>query len=109
MSDGARSRLAMENALFHAIERQELRLHYQPLISAKSGRLAGVEALIRWQHPEHGLVLPGQFISIAEETGLIDAIGEWVLHTACTQMNEWYRRGLPRIPVSVNLSSRQFR
>jgi diguanylate cyclase (GGDEF)-like protein/PAS domain S-box-containing protein len=109
MSAGARSRLSMENALFHAIERGELLLHYQPLISAKSGRLAGVEALIRWQHPEHGLVLPGQFIPIAEETGLIDAIGEWVLRTACTQMNEWYRRGLPRIAVSVNLSSRQFR
>jgi len=109
MSAGAHSRLSMENALFHAIENQELLLHYQPLISAKSGRLAGVEALIRWQHPEHGLVLPAQFIPIAEETGLIDAIGEWVLHTACTQMNAWYRQGLPRIAVSVNLSSRQFR
>ncbi len=109
MSAGARNRLAMENSLFHAIENNELRLHYQPLILAADGSLAGAEALIRWQHPEHGLVLPGQFISIAEETGLIDAIGEWVLRTACTQMNAWYRQGLPRIPVSVNLSSRQFR
>ena len=109
MSAGARNRLSMENALFHAIERQQLLLHYQPLISAKTGRLAGVEALIRWQHPEYGLVPPGEFIPIAEETGLIGAIGEWVLRTACTQMNDWYTRGLPRIAISVNLSSRQFR
>jgi diguanylate cyclase (GGDEF)-like protein/PAS domain S-box-containing protein len=109
MSAGARSRLLMENALFHAIEREELLLHYQPLISATTGRLAGVEALIRWKHPEYGLVSPGEFIPIAEETGLIDAIGEWVLRTACTQMNDWYSRGLPKISISVNLSSRQLR
>jgi diguanylate cyclase (GGDEF)-like protein/PAS domain S-box-containing protein len=109
MSAGARNRLSMENALFQAVERGELRLHYQPQISARTGRLAGVEALIRWQHPEQGLVLPGQFIPIAEETGLIAAIGEWVLNAACMQMRSWYRRGLPRIPVAVNLSSRQFR
>jgi diguanylate cyclase (GGDEF)-like protein len=109
MSEGARSRLSMENALFHAIERGELLLHYQPLISAKTGKLAGVEALIRWKHPEYGLVPPGEFIPIAEETGLIGAIGEWVLRSACTQMDAWYRRGLPRIAVSVNVSSRQFR
>jgi len=109
MSEGARSRLAMENALFKAIERDELLLHYQPLISARTGRLVGAEALLRWQHPEHGLVSPGQFIPIAEEAGLIGAIGEWVLRTACTQMNSWYAHGLSRIPVSVNLSSRQFR
>ena len=109
MSAGARNRLSMENALFQAIGRGELRLHYQPQISARTGRLAGVEALIRWQHPEQGLVLPGQFIPIAEETGLIGAIGEWVLDAACMQMRTWYRRGLPRIPVAVNLSSRQFR
>lgn len=109
MSEGARSRLAMENALFHAIDRHELLLHYQPLISAQTGRLAGAEALIRWKHPERGLVSPAEFIPIAEETGLIGAIGEWVLRTACTQMDAWYRRGLPRIPLSVNVSSRQFR
>jgi EAL domain-containing protein (putative c-di-GMP-specific phosphodiesterase class I) len=99
----------MENALFQAIERNELLLHYQPLISARSGRLAGVEALLRWQHPDYGMVSPGQFIPIAEETGLIDSIGEWVLRSACTQMVRWYQRGLPRIAVSVNISSRQFR
>jgi diguanylate cyclase (GGDEF)-like protein/PAS domain S-box-containing protein len=109
MSVGARSRLSMENLLFHAIEKQELLLHYQPLISAKTGRIVGVEALIRWQHPELGLVPPGQFIPIAEESGLIGAIGEWVLRTACKQMDDWFGQGLPRIPVSVNLSSRQFR
>ncbi|HWZ70037.1 MAG TPA: EAL domain-containing protein [Casimicrobiaceae bacterium] len=109
MSAGARNRLLMENALFHAIERKELLLHYQPLISAKTGRLAGVEALVRWQHPEYGLVSPGEFIPIAEETGLIDAIGEWVLRTACKQMNYWYSCGVPKISLSVNLSSRQLR
>jgi diguanylate cyclase (GGDEF)-like protein/PAS domain S-box-containing protein len=109
MSAGAQSRLSMENALFNAIGNKELLLHYQPMISAKTGRLAGVEALLRWNHPEYGMVTPTQFIPIAEETGLIAAIGEWVLRTACTQMNAWYARGLPRIPLSVNLSSRQFR
>jgi diguanylate cyclase (GGDEF)-like protein/PAS domain S-box-containing protein len=109
MSAGAHSRLSMENSLFHAIDRKELLLHYQPLISAKTGRLAGVEALLRWNHPEYGMVAPVQFIPIAEETGLIAAIGEWVLRTACTQMKAWYAHGLPRIALSVNLSSRQFR
>jgi diguanylate cyclase (GGDEF)-like protein/PAS domain S-box-containing protein len=109
MSDGARSRLSLENALFHAIDREELHLHYQPLISARTGRLAGDEALVRWQHPDHGLVSPAEFIPIAEETGLIGRIGDWVLRTAARQMDAWYRRGLPRIPLSVNVSSRQFR
>lgn len=109
MSAGAQSRLSMENALFHAIERKELLLHYQPLIAARTGRVAGVEALLRWQHPDYGLVSPGQFVPIAEETGLIESIGEWVLRSACAQMEDWYRHGLPRIAVSVNLSSRQFR
>ena len=108
MSAGARSRLSLENALFHAIERDELLLHYQPLISSRSGRISGVEALLRWHHPDHGMIPPGQFIPLAEETGLIVTIGEWVLHTACTQMKRWYGRGLPRISVAVNLSSRQF-
>src|SRR5208282_4675998 len=109
MSAGAHSRLSMENALFHAIERSELLLHYQPFVSARTGRLAGVEALLRWQHPDYGLVSPGQFIPMAEETGLIDSIGEWVLRGACQQMDRWYLRGLPRIAISVNVSSRQFR
>jgi len=109
MSTGVRNRLTMENALFQALEKNELLLHYQPLVAAKTGRIAGVEALIRWQHPEYGLVPPAEFIPIAEETGLIATIGEWVLRTACAQMQSWYREGLPKIPISVNLSSRQFR
>src|ERR1700741_2209019 len=109
MSAGARSRLSLENALFHAIERDELLLHYQPLISARTGRIAGVEALLRWHHPDHGVIPPGQFIPLAEETGLIVTIGEWVLRTAGTQMKRWHARGLPRTNVGVNLSSRQFR
>ena len=94
MSAGARNRLSMENALFHAVERNELLLHYQPFVSARTGRLAGVEALLRWQHPDYGLVSPAQFIPIAEETGLIDSIGEWVLRSACQQMDRWYLSGL---------------
>jgi diguanylate cyclase (GGDEF)-like protein/PAS domain S-box-containing protein len=109
MSAGAQNRLSMENALFQAVERHELLLYYQPLVSCKTGRIAGVEALLRWQHPELGLVSPAQFIPIAEETGLIGSIGEWVLHTSCAQMSHWYSRGLPKIAISVNLSSRQFR
>jgi diguanylate cyclase (GGDEF)-like protein/PAS domain S-box-containing protein len=109
MSAGAHRRLSMENALFQALEKHELFLHYQPLISATTGRLAGAEALLRWQHPVLGLVLPGQFIPIAEDSGLIEPIGEWVLRTACTQMTDWHKQGLPRIAVSVNLSARQFR
>jgi diguanylate cyclase (GGDEF)-like protein/PAS domain S-box-containing protein len=109
MSAGAHRRLSMENALFQALERRELLLHYQPLISATTGRLAGAEALLRWQHPDLGLVFPGQFIPIAEASGLIEPIGEWVLRTACAQMTDWHNQGLPRVPVSVNLSTRQFR
>ena len=109
MHAGARRRLKLENELFHAIERNELVLHYQPKISTRTGKIAGVEALIRWQHARHGLLLPAQFVPIAEESGLIDAIGDWVLRSACQQMQTWYALGLPRIPVAVNLSSRQFR
>jgi diguanylate cyclase (GGDEF)-like protein/PAS domain S-box-containing protein len=109
MTAGARHRLTLENGLYQAIERGEFVLHYQPKVSARTGKLAGVEALIRWQHPVHGLLLPGQFIAIAEENGQIDAIGNWVLRSACLQMQAWFGRGLPRMPVAVNLSSRQFR
>ena len=109
MSAGAHNRLSMENALFHAIEREQLSLHYQPLIDARTGRLAGAEALIRWHHPDYGNVPPSEFVPIAEESGLIADIGEWVLTSACTQMNAWFARGLPRIRISVNVSNRQFR
>ncbi|MEP6501940.1 MAG: EAL domain-containing protein [Betaproteobacteria bacterium] len=108
MSAGAHNRLSMESALFHATERDELRLHFQPLISAKTGRIVGAEALVRWQHPEFGLVPPGVFIPLAERTGVIGEIGDWVLFTACRQMVEWRAAGLHGMSVSVNISGRQF-
>ncbi|MGH8687042.1 MAG: putative bifunctional diguanylate cyclase/phosphodiesterase, partial [Burkholderiales bacterium] len=104
----SRERLALESGLRHALERDELRLHYQPKVDVAAGRVCGLEALLRWQHPEMGLVAPDRFISIAEESGLIRPIGAWVLKTACHQMRAWQRQGLRRLPVAVNLSPRQF-
>ncbi len=108
MNAGAQSRLSMESALFHAVERDELRLHYQPLVSARTGRTVGVEALLRWQHPEFGLVSPGVFIPIAERIGVIADMGDWALTTACRQMAEWHANGLAGLGLSVNISGRQF-
>ncbi|MDO9188890.1 MAG: EAL domain-containing protein, partial [Sulfurimicrobium sp.] len=104
----ALERLAMENSLRHALERDELELHYQPRISLETGRITGIEALLRWNHPDRGLIPPARFIPIAEETGLIVPIGEWVLHTACTQNKAWQNAGIAPINVAVNLSVRQF-
>jgi EAL domain-containing protein (putative c-di-GMP-specific phosphodiesterase class I) len=84
-------------------------LHYQPQIDLNSGQVIGAEALLRWQHPELGLVAPGRFIHIAEESGMIVPIGEWVLHTACEQAVAWQRAGLPPLLMAVNLSAVQFR
>ncbi|HEX4599719.1 MAG TPA: EAL domain-containing protein, partial [Burkholderiaceae bacterium] len=101
-------RLALESSLRRALERNELRLHYQPKVDSKQGAVIGVEALLRWQHPDLGVVPPAKFIPIAEETGLIVPIGEWVLRAACEQHVRWYQAGLPPVSVAVNLSPRQF-
>jgi len=100
--------LHLEADLRRAIERQEFVLHYQPIVSLASGRITGVEVLLRWQHPQRGLISPAEFIPIAEETGLIVPLGEWVLRTACTQNKAWQDAGLPPLCVAVNLSARQF-
>jgi diguanylate cyclase (GGDEF)-like protein/PAS domain S-box-containing protein len=104
------SLLQLENDLRRAIDRQEFDLYYQPIVSLSSGRIAGFEALVRWNHPTRGLIGPGEFISIAEETGLIMPLGEWVLREACQQLRQWQFKfsHLWPMTVSVNLSGRQF-
>lgn len=108
MNQHAMERLRIEGDLRGALERGEFLLHYQPQVDVRSGKVLGVEALIRWQHPELGLVPPARFISLAEEMGLIAPIGAWVLRTACRQVAEWRRVGRGDIRVAVNLSARQF-
>jgi diguanylate cyclase (GGDEF)-like protein len=106
----ALTRLQTETELRRAIERLDFGLDYQPIISLASGRITGVEALVRWRHHERGIVSPGEFVPVAEETGLILPLGRWVLFEACTQVKEWHRRfpDRPPLSVSVNLSVRQF-
>jgi len=101
-------RLELESDLSHALERGEFLLHYQPKVDVASGLITGVEALLRWKHPARGLVPPMDFIPLAEETGLIVPIGEWVLATACARTKAWQGGGLPKLSVAVNLSARQF-
>lgn len=98
----------LETALRLALDRDEFVLHYQPQVDIVTGRLAGVEALLRWRHPRKGLVLPSTFIEVAEETGLIEPIGSWVLRTACEQCKAWQDAGYPEVRVAVNVSARQF-
>ncbi len=100
--------LQLEMELHKAIQQNELFLQYQPKVNLKSGEIIGTEALIRWNHPEWGVVSPGEFIPIAEETGLIISIGEWALLTACEQNKKWHEQGFSNLVVSVNLSARQF-
>ena len=109
MSVRALERAELESALRRALERKEFELFYQPKVDAVSSRIIGAEALIRWHHPEMGLVSPARFIPMAEEIGLIIPIGDWVLHTACAQIMAWQKAELPKISVSINLSARQFR
>jgi EAL domain-containing protein (putative c-di-GMP-specific phosphodiesterase class I) len=108
MNARAHERLALETSLHTAISRNELVLHYQPKVDLRTGRIVGMEALVRWVHPERGLLYPTSFIPLAEETGLIMPLGEWALETACTQTKRWHDAGHRSLTVSVNLSVRQF-
>jgi len=108
MNDTAADRLALESDLRRALEREELLLHYQPQINSLSGKIIGMEALIRWHHPERGMISPLEFIPIAEDTGLIVPISNWVLETAGMQSRRWKDKGFHNIPISVNLTSHHF-
>ena len=110
MHTHAMARLELEAALHRAVERQEFRLFYQSIVSLETGWIAGFEALLRWEHPERGLVAPEEFISVAEDLGLIIPIGQWALHEGCRQLRAWQREfvDLQPLTVSVNLSGRQF-
>jgi diguanylate cyclase (GGDEF)-like protein/PAS domain S-box-containing protein len=108
LTASARERLMLESELRRAVERKELELHYQPKILLRNGMLIGSEALLRWHHPQLGMVSPNQFIQVAEDTGLIVDLGKWVLHEACRTASEWNAEGNPLHKVAINLSARQF-
>jgi len=108
LNDRFLERLALQNEMRRALERQEFILYYQPQYRLSDNKFCGMEALVRWQHPERGFLLPGKFISIAEDSGLILPLGEWVLRSACTQNKRWQDMGYPPVRVAVNLSARQF-
>lgn len=107
--DAASDRLELEGQLRHALVRGEFVVYYQPLLDCQTGQMIGVEALVRWQPPGQPMVLPGRFIALAEETGLIGALGDWVMETACRQVQRWRRTNAPDLRLSVNLSARQLR
>ena len=108
MNQRALDRLQTESALRHAIERGELLLHYQPKVDIASGRIVGAEALVRWRHPERGMIPPGDFVPVAEETGLVVRISAWVLEEAVRQAKAWRDAGLPTTKIAINLSARDF-
>jgi diguanylate cyclase (GGDEF)-like protein/PAS domain S-box-containing protein len=108
MNEESLERVRIESALRNALERNEFVLHYQPQVDLQTGQIVGMEALIRWKHPELGMVPPNRFIGVAEDTGLIVPIGAWVMRTACAQNKAWQDAGLGRLRVAVNLSARQF-
>jgi EAL domain-containing protein (putative c-di-GMP-specific phosphodiesterase class I)/ActR/RegA family two-component response regulator len=108
MNSRSLERLELENGLRRALAQGELVVYYQPQVSLRTGEMIGAEALVRWQHPERGLIMPSHFIALAEESGLIMPLGEWVLRTACAQNKTWQDLGLPAITVAVNMSARQF-
>jgi diguanylate cyclase (GGDEF)-like protein/PAS domain S-box-containing protein len=110
MDAKAVERLMLETGLRRALLQQQFRVHYQPIVALENDKVAGVEALVRWEHPQRGLLLPEEFLSVAEETGLIMRIGQWVLREACKQARAWQERypGTPPLTISVNLSPKQF-
>ncbi|MBF0357283.1 MAG: EAL domain-containing protein [Magnetococcales bacterium] len=109
LNTASMARMLMESSLRSALDKEEFVLYYQPQMDVATGKLVGAEALIRWQHSMQGLIAPGEFITLAEETGLIVPMGEWALRTACKQMKKWSKAGLPPIRVAVNLSGIQFK
>ncbi|HET7423134.1 MAG TPA: EAL domain-containing protein [Gemmatimonadales bacterium] len=109
MNASALQRLTLEHSLRRGLEREEFEVHYQPIVEARTGRPVAAEALVRWRHPDLGLLMPSEFVPLAEENGLIVPLGEWVIQRACLQNRAWQMEGLPALRVVVNLSSRQLR
>jgi EAL domain-containing protein (putative c-di-GMP-specific phosphodiesterase class I) len=109
LTDAATQTLALQNGLRKALQNNELVLHYQPQMNLLNGQIIGAEALVRWQHPEEGLKSPAEFITAAEETGLIVQMGKWILQTACEQAKVWQDQGLSQFTMAINLSARQFK
>jgi EAL domain-containing protein (putative c-di-GMP-specific phosphodiesterase class I) len=109
MNKSIAKRLRLENKLRKALKNEEFLLHYQPQVDSTTGEVTGVEALVRWQEPENGLIFPREFIPIAEDTRLIVPIGEWVLRTACAQNRMWQEKGLKQVTMAVNISTHQFK
>jgi EAL domain-containing protein (putative c-di-GMP-specific phosphodiesterase class I) len=109
MQLSAMARLQSEQELRHAIEHQEFQIYYQPIVSLREGTIVGVEALLRWQHPKHGLILPMEFIPLAEETGLIRPMSEWLIRTACAQNKTWQNTGNSHLSLAINISALEFK